>query len=88
MNPTDTDMLAKTGTTDGNEQIWLVAATTTVAGAYWVGNVTGHADMRRIYPTHNTTPALGRTTVMRTMMEAAITKYGGEDFPQPDKELL
>ncbi|MFP3464330.1 transglycosylase domain-containing protein [Leifsonia sp. SIMBA_070] len=86
MNRTGKDMLGKTGTTDGNEQLWLVASTTKVAGAYWVGNVSGHQDMRRIYPTHGTTPAIARTAVMRTMMTAAVGKYGGDDFPAaPDK---
>ncbi|GAA0428808.1 transglycosylase domain-containing protein [Leifsonia naganoensis] len=86
MNTTGKDMLGKTGTTDGNEQLWLVAATTKVAGAYWVGNITGHQDMRRIYPTHGTTPALARTAVQRAMMSAAVGKYGGDDFPAaPDK---
>ena len=83
MNTTGSDMLAKTGTTDGNEQLWLAAATTNVAGAYWVGNLQGHVDMRRIYPTHDTTPAIGRVSVMRTMMTAAVAKYGGNDFATP-----
>lgn len=86
MNRTGKDMLGKTGTTDGNESLWLVAATTKVAGAYWVGNIVGHQDMRRIYPTHGTTPAIARTAVMRTMMSAAVAKYGGDPFPAaPDK---
>jgi membrane peptidoglycan carboxypeptidase len=86
MNRTGKDMLGKTGTTDGNEQLWLVAATTKVAGAYWVGNISGHQDMRRIYPTHGTTPAIARTAVMRAMMTAAVAKYGGDPFPAaPDK---
>lgn len=83
LNRTGTDMLAKTGTTDGNEQLWLVAATTKVAGAYWVGNIDGHADMRKIYPTHDTTPALARVAVMRNVMSAAVSKYGGDAFTAP-----
>ncbi|NUU07280.1 transglycosylase domain-containing protein [Leifsonia sp. C5G2] len=83
LNHTSSDMLAKTGTTDGNEQIWLVAATTGVAGAYWVGNVSGHADMRRIRPTHGTPPASARVSVMRAMMSFAVDKYGGESFDAP-----
>lgn len=86
MNNTDSDMLAKTGTTDGNEQLWLAAATTKVAGAYWVGNLDGHVDMRTIYPTHGTTPAIGRVAVMRTMMTAAVAKYGGDDFASPNAQ--
>jgi membrane peptidoglycan carboxypeptidase len=88
VNQTGKDMLGKTGTTDGNEQLWLVASTTKVAGAYWVGNITGHQDMRRIYPTHDTTPARARTAVMRTMMTAAVGKYGGDDFPDAPNRLV
>ncbi len=88
MNRTGKDILAKTGTTDGNEQLWLVAASTKVAGAYWVGNIDGHADMRKIRPMHGTTPALARTAVMREMMGAAVAKYGGDDFPAPQTAHL
>ncbi|QNE35179.1 transglycosylase domain-containing protein [Leifsonia shinshuensis] len=88
MNTTGKDMLAKTGTTDNNNQLWLVASTTKVAGAYWVGNVTGDQDMRKIYPTHGTTPAIARTAVMRTMMSAAVGKYGGDSFPTPSSKLV
>ncbi|MFF1573990.1 transglycosylase domain-containing protein [Leifsonia sp. NPDC058292] len=88
VNQTGKDMLAKTGTTDNNEQLWLVAATTKVAGAYWVGNIDGHANMRRIYPTHGTTPALARTAVMREVMNTAVGKYGGDDFASPTQKLL
>ncbi|MGH1547879.1 transglycosylase domain-containing protein [Leifsonia poae] len=83
MNRTGTDMLGKTGTTEYNDHLWLVAATTKVAGAYWVGNVQGHVDFRRVYPTHGTSPAAARVAVMRTMMSAAVDKYGGDDFPEP-----
>jgi membrane peptidoglycan carboxypeptidase len=86
MNTTGVDMLGKTGTTDNNEQLWLVASTTKVAGAYWVGNIVGHQDMRRIWPTHGMTPASARKWVMQDMMSAAVGKYGGDDFPEaPDK---
>ncbi len=88
MNTTGKDMLAKTGTTDGNEQLWLVAATTKVAGAYWVGNVSGHQDMRKTYPTHGISPASARTAVQRTMMAAAVGKYGGDNFPTPSSKLV
>ncbi len=87
MNRTGKDMLGKTGTTEYNDQLWLVAATTKVAGAYWVGNVQGHVDFRKVYPTHGTSPASARVAVMRTMMGAAVDKYGGDDFPQPPSKL-
>ena len=88
MNPSNVDMLAKTGTTDNAEQIWLVASTTKMAGAYWVGNIDGHVSMRNIYPTHGTTPALARTAVMRNIMGASVAKFGGDPFPTPDQKLL
>ncbi len=88
LNPSNVDMFAKTGTTENNEQIWLVAATTKVAGAYWVGNIDGHVSMRGIYPTHGTTPALARTALMRTIMGAAVAKFGGDAFPTPSLKLL
>ena len=87
MNRTGKDMLGKTGTTEYNDQLWLVAATTKVAGAYWVGNVQGHVDFRKVYPTHGTSPASARVAVMRTMMSAAVGKYGGDDFPEPPSKL-
>lgn len=85
LNATDWPMLAKTGTTDSNEQIWLVAATTHIAGAYWIGNISGHANMRVIRPAHGMTPAGARVRVMRTMMSAAVAKYGGGPFNLVEK---
>jgi membrane peptidoglycan carboxypeptidase len=87
MNQTGKDMLGKTGTTEYNDQLWLVAATTKVAGAYWVGNIQGHVDFRRVYPNHGESPASARTDVMRKMMTAAVGKYGGDDFPTPPVKL-
>ncbi|MDR6973143.1 transglycosylase domain-containing protein [Leifsonia shinshuensis] len=87
MNTTGKDMLGKTGTTEYNDQLWLVAATTKVAGAYWVGNIQGHVDFRKVFPTHGTSPASARVSVMRTMMSAAVGKYGGDDFPTPPSKL-
>lgn len=87
VNQTGKDMLGKTGTTEYNDQLWLVAATTKVAGAYWVGNVNNHVDFRKVYPTHGKSPASARTDVMRIMMTAAVGKYGGDDFPAPPDKL-
>lgn len=88
VNSTGVDMLGKTGTTDGNKQLWLIAATTKVAGAYWVGNVTGDTDMREIYPTHGTSPASARDNVMNAVMTTAVNKYGGDPIARPSDKLL
>jgi membrane peptidoglycan carboxypeptidase len=88
LNRTGKDMLGKTGTTEYNDQLWLVAATTKVAGAYWVGNIQGHVDFRKVYPNHGESPASARVDVMRTMMTAAVNKYGGDDFPDAPNRLV
>lgn len=88
LNGTSTDMLAKTGTTDDALHVWLVAATTNVAGAYWAGNIEGSTSMRLIRPAHGITVALARTRVQHAMMTAAAKKYGGDPFPPVDPALM
>ena len=81
INNTNFDMLGKTGTSDDALHVWLVAATTKVAGAYWAGNIEGSTSMRAIRPAHGKTVATARNNVQETMMTAAARKYGGDDFP-------
>jgi PASTA domain len=44
--------------------------------------------MRRIYPTHGTSPATARTAVVRNIMGAAVAKYGGDAFTAPATSLV
>ncbi|MEN0085623.1 MAG: transglycosylase domain-containing protein [Leifsonia sp.] len=81
INNTKYDMLGKTGTSDDALHVWLVAATTKVAGAYWAGNIEGSTSMRSIRPAHGKTVATARNNVQETMMSAAASKYGGDPFP-------
>ncbi|SEB02492.1 transglycosylase domain-containing protein [Leifsonia sp. 21MFCrub1.1] len=81
INNTPYDMLGKTGTSDDALHVWLVAATTKVAGAYWAGNIEGKTSMRQIRPAHGKTVATARNNVQEAMMTAAAKKYGGDDFP-------
>lgn len=88
INQTSVDMLAKTGTTDDALHVWLVAATTKVASAYWAGNISGKTSMRSIKPAHGLTVASARTQVQKAMMTAAAKKYGGDPFPTVERTLL
>ena len=40
--------IGKTGTTDGAKDTWMIGASTKVATAVWVGNVTGDANLREL----------------------------------------
>ena len=88
VNTSSVDMLGKTGTTDNAEHVWLVAATTKVAGAYWAGNVEGATSMRSIRPSHGKTVANARVNVQNAMMMAAVSKYGGDNFPSVNDKLM
>ncbi|MEN2739498.1 transglycosylase domain-containing protein [Microbacterium sp. X-17] len=88
VNTSSVDMLGKTGTTDNAEHVWLVAATTKVAGAYWAGNVEGATSMRSIKPSHGKTVANARVNVQNSMMMAAVSKYGGDKFPSVNDKLM
>ena len=75
--------LAKTGTTDDVVDNWTVGASTKVATATWVGNVTGKVS----------TQPFGRLmyadqTIWPAMMNVADAKYGGDAFPAPPQTSL
>lgn len=88
VNTSGVDMLGKTGTTDNAEHVWLVAATTKVAGAYWAGNVEGATSMRKARPSHGMTVANARVSVQKAMMTAAVAKYGGDNFASVNDKLM
>lgn len=89
-NPRDgVPLVGKTGTTDTADQNWLIGTTTKVALAVWVGNISGHQDLRRITVAgtngYNTKFNIFRTTL------ASLDKapqYRGGAFPAPDPGLL
>lgn len=84
-NPGIVPMMGKTGTAENAHQTWLVAATTKVAVATWVGNVTGQVDLESI--SLNLGQGAGeRWTIVRKIMQYAMNAYGGSDFdPVPQK---
>jgi membrane peptidoglycan carboxypeptidase len=86
------EVLAKTGTTDNAEQLWLVASSTKVTTAFWTGNTVGHTSLRTFSVPdssgHRMQASLIRNPVVRDIMSAANAKYGGDSFSQPSAAIL
>ncbi|KAB1644839.1 transglycosylase domain-containing protein [Gulosibacter chungangensis] len=81
-NPGLGPIIGKTGTADNDVQTWMIAATTGVASAVWVGNVQGKTSVANAG--HYST----RHVITRAIMNHAIPEYGAEDFPEPPAESL
>ena len=73
--------LAKTGTTDDVVDNWTVGASTRVATATWVGNVTGKVSTQLFGGW--TGLMIADQAIWPAMMDVADAKYGGEAFPPP-----
>lgn len=84
---TGVDHIGKTGTTDNNEGTWMNGASTRVATVTWVGNVTGHANLRQI-SFDSGAAATARHRMWSRIMEFADNKYGGDAFPEPDESAF
>ena len=89
-NPRDgVPVVGKTGTTDRADQNWLIGTTTKVALAVWVGNISGHQDLRRI-SVAGTNGYNTKFNIFRTTLASLDTdpQYRGSAFPAPDPGLL
>jgi membrane peptidoglycan carboxypeptidase len=89
-NPRDgVPIVGKTGTTDGSVQNWLVATTTKVALAVWVGNIVGGQSLRRI-SVAGTNGYNTKFNIFRGTMASLNTNpaYRGADVPAPDPVLI
>lgn len=75
-----TPVISKSGTTNGVVQTWVNGASPTVATAVWVGNIVGNYSLEQRWGV--------RSTIFRTAMGEAITRYPGGDFLTPDPETL
>ena len=84
-NPHDgVPIFGKTGTTNSSNQTWIIASTSRVASATWVGNITGSYPLRT-FPNG----AIYRHQIMSTIMRAADQMYSGEtDWPAPPARLM
>ncbi len=79
--------LAKTGTTNDVVDNWTVGASTKVATATWVGNVTGKVNTQQ-YGGGWGGIMTADQTIWPALMNVADRKYGGDAFPEPSASAL
>ena len=79
--------IGKTGTTDGAKDTWMIGASTKAATAVWVGNVVGDANLRNL-SFDSGAAATARHRIWPAIMELADTKFGGDEFPEPDQSAF
>ena len=90
-NPNDgVEYIGKTGTTDDSRHTWIVGASTRVATAVWVGNISGSYPMRSYTNTKGIGGGLIRHDIFRPIAIAVdrSDSYRGTDFPEPSGKLL
>lgn len=75
-------IIGKTGTADDDVQTWMIASTTGIASAVWVGNVQGTVSIANAG--HYST----RHLITRAIMASGIPEYGAEEFPEPPADAL
>ena len=89
-NPRDgVPIVGKTGTTDVADQNWLIATTTKVALAVWVGNTQGHQSLRNV-TLAGTNGYNTKFNIFKAAMASLDTNplYRGSAFPAVDPSLL
>lgn len=85
-NPNDgTPVIGKTGTNE-DDQTWMVESSTKVATAVWVGNSQGFASLSKQWAKGTQLNKM-RHRIAPAMQRAADEFYGGDEFPQPDRDL-
>ncbi|PRY65374.1 membrane peptidoglycan carboxypeptidase [Glaciihabitans tibetensis] len=85
------EYIGKTGTTDSSNQTWVVGASTKVATAVWVGNISGTYAMRKYYTPARVQGSVLRHDVFRAVATAADKNpalRGADEFPEASKALL
>ena len=88
-NPGDsTPKFAKTGTTDGDVQNWLVASSTKYTNATWIGNVQGAVSLANWPFLQGTTGYSAKFGVGRSMMTYLDQTVGGGALPTPDPAMI
>lgn len=68
------------------EHTWMDGGSSKVATVVWVGNVSGHATLDD-YWVNDYQLSRVRSTIWPDMQRAANAKYGGDEFPSPDRDL-
>jgi membrane peptidoglycan carboxypeptidase len=88
-NPNDgTPLFAKTGTTDGDEQNWLITSSTNYTTAIWVGNSLGHVGLEHFPLLQGTTGYTAKFSIGRELLPALDAALGGNPLPAPDPALV
>ncbi|WP_144802329.1 transglycosylase domain-containing protein [Curtobacterium sp. BH-2-1-1] len=88
-NPGDSvPKFAKTGTTDGDVQNWLVTSTTKYTNATWIGNVQGNVGLANVPFPHGTTGYSAKFGVGRSMMTYLDQTLSGGALPAPDPAMI
>ncbi|SBN62671.1 Membrane carboxypeptidase (penicillin-binding protein) [Curtobacterium sp. 9128] len=88
-NPGDaTPKFAKTGTTDGDVQNWLVASSTKYTNATWIGNVQGNVKLANWPFLQGTTGYSAKFGVGKSMMQYLDAHYGGGALPAPSQSMI
>jgi membrane peptidoglycan carboxypeptidase len=90
-NPKDgVEYIGKTGTTDSSNHTWVVGASTKVATAVWVGNISGQYPMRRYTSPRGIGGGFIRHDIFRTIAAAVdrVPSLRGGAFPDPASRLL
>jgi membrane peptidoglycan carboxypeptidase len=90
-NPQDgVPIVGKTGTTDYSDHNWLIATTTKVALAVWVGNIDGGHHSLRKTTVAGTNGYNTKFNIFRTTMRSLNSnpEYRGGAFPTPDWSLV
>ncbi|WP_336646443.1 transglycosylase domain-containing protein [Microbacterium sp. USHLN186] len=85
-NPYDgTPVIGKTGTAE-KEHTMLVESSTNVTTAVWVGNVNGREPLSNFWANGYRLNDI-RYPLARAIQHAANMAYGGDRFPEPDRNL-
>lgn len=87
-NPDDgVPILGKTGSTDDYAQTWIIASSTTVTTAVWVGTSIGEYDMRDA-GYNGVGGSQLRHAIMRGILATANARYSGAEFPPPAERYM
>jgi len=84
----DVPKFAKTGTTDGDVQNWLVASSTKYTNATWIGNVQGNVGLADTPFLQGTTGYSAKFGVGKAMMTYLDQQYGGDALPAADPAMV
>ncbi|GAA4159353.1 transglycosylase domain-containing protein [Gryllotalpicola daejeonensis] len=88
-NPNDgVPLFAKTGTTDGDEQNWMITSSTNYTTAIWVGNASGHVGLEHFPLLQGTTGYTSKFSIAHQLLPVLDRAFGGAALPGPDPKLL